>query len=55
MILHLIKGKTVCLLKEEEANSMKKIFKMNILYHKELCKRDCEKAIAENEELKRLG
>lgn len=28
---------------------------MNILHYKEVCKRDCEKAIAENEELKRLG
>lgn len=55
MILCFIKGKTVCRLKKEEANSIKKIFKMNILHYKEVCKRDCEKAIAENEELKRLG
>lgn len=45
----------MCRLKEEEVNIIRKIFKMNILNHKELRKRECEKAMDEHQELRRLS
>lgn len=48
-------GKDLCRLNEEEVNIIRKIFKMNILHHKELRKRECDKAMDEYEELRSLS